>query len=594
MVGTIAVEGLQSPDELFAYVVPRIPAKGDSVRPITGYGPSIGPTFYTVGQLDYAKPEWTFLILIGLLLVLPAAVLLTVSARTGSYTRDRRTALVAVLGATPRDRAVIVLGEALRPVMTGTLLASAVVAVASAVDIRLPWTGHVLVASDLRGWWWAFLPAILAAALVVLAVVVLTDVIGRKGAVGNRIRGSRRSPVRWAVACPILLLIAVRGPELFTPGTVAFVMTNWVGAAGTLATLPAAVAVATSAAGGRLAKLGRRYGRPGLLIAGRRAATHPGPLARMTAGVVVAIGLLLQAVAWQGQLGGNAMAAQATVNRIGASALVIQPRAGTAGQLTTFFRSLPGDVAVISLTVNPEAGRLTVRGECPALQTLKLLCPPEPSNLRKSPTDPRMRELVNWNSGSRGTVRVEQTDPITSLNDGKGFSQAVLVSHSATDLSEAQIKQRAYQAFPMGADVSTIGGEWLTSSKVNQLQGHWLTLLGLAGIAMLAAASCLAGLAEFFRNGRALAPVATLTGNPRIYWSTAAHSILVPLTLAGLVGALVGAWLAFPKTQSGASYISDGLLVACAAAAVLIGVAGWVWGALVSVRQASAWRPRGE
>ncbi|MEU3429394.1 ABC transporter permease [Streptomyces gardneri] len=595
MVGTIGAEGLQSPDELFAYVVPLSPAKGETVRPITGYGPSTGPTFYKVGQLDDAKPEWMFLVLTGLLLVLPAAVLLTVAARTGSHARDRRTALVAVLGATPHDRAVIVLGEALRPITAGTLLALAAVGAASAVDIRLPWVGHVLVASDLRGWWWAFLPAILAAALVVLAVVVLMDVTGRRRTAGNRIRGSRRSPAKWAVACPVLLLMAVRGPDLFSPGTTGHVMTNWVGAAGTLATLPAAIAVVTGALGKQLAGLGRRFGRPGLLIAGRRAATHPGPLARMTAGVVVAIGLLLQAAAWQGHIGAGAIAAQATVDRIGSSALVISPRAATTSQVTAFFRSLPGDTAVLSLTANPEVNRLTIRGQCPALQILKLACSPKPSTLEGPPADPRLRELFGWNSGSQGgVVRVEQTDPVTSLNDGRGFTQTVLVSRSSEDLSVPQIKRQAYRTFPMGAGVDTIGGEWLTGSKVNQLQGNWLTLFGLAGIALLAAASGFAGLAEFLRNGRALAPVTTLAGNRRVYWSTAAHSILVPLALAGLVGSVVGAWLAYPTTESGASYISDDLLVACIGASVLIGAAGWAWGALVSIRQASTWRPRGE
>ncbi|WP_423834551.1 ABC transporter permease [Streptomyces manipurensis] len=595
-VGTIGAEGLQSPDELYAYVVPHVPAQGENVRPITGYGPSVGPTFYTTGQQDYAKPEWTFLVVIGMLLVLPAAVLLTVAARTGSHSRDRRTALVEVLGATPRSRALIVVGEALRPVVAGTLLALCAVAAASAVDVRLPWTGHVLVAADLLGRWWAFLPAVLAAGATVLAVVVLTDRVGRKRTTGNRIRGSRRSPRVWAMACPILLLIAVRGPDLFTPGTTAYVMTNWVGAAGTLVTLPAAIAVVTGALGARLAKLGRRHGRPGLVIAGRRAAAHPGPLARMTAGVVVAIGLLLQAVAWQGQLGESTVLAQATVKRIGSTALVVQPRAATADQVAAFSRQLPGDVAVLSLTIDPEAGRLTVKGQCAALQTLRLTCSPEPALLTGPPADPRMRELLGWNGGSQAEVSVQQAEPVTaaSEDDGSGFTQTVLASHSATDLSVPQIKRQAYASFPMGAEVSTIGGEWLTSSKVNQLQGRWITLFGLVGIAMLAAASGLAGLAEFLRNGRALAPVTTLTGNPRVYWSTAALGILLPLVLAGLVGAVVGAWLAFPRTHSGASYIGNGLLGACVAAAAVIGVVGWVWGALVSVRQARAWRPRGE
>ncbi|MFZ3467508.1 ABC transporter permease, partial [Streptomyces sp. 4.24] len=191
-------------------------------------------------------------------------------------------------------------------------------------------------------------------------------------------------------------------------------------------------------------------------------------------------------------------------------------------------------------------------------------------------------------------VSVEQGEPVTSLSDGTGFTQTVLVSRTAADLSVPQIKRQAYQIFPMGAEVSTIGGEWLTSSKVNQLQGRWITLFGLVGITMLALSSGLAGLAEFLRNGRALAPVTTLAGNPRVYWSTAALSILMPLALAGIGGCVVGTWLAFPKTQGGASYITDDILISCATAVALIGVAAWVWGALVSVRQAAAWRPRGE
>ncbi|MFI5805367.1 ABC transporter permease [Streptomyces sp. NPDC051561] len=595
-VGTIAAEGLQSPDELFAYVVPRVPATGANVRPVTGYGPAAGPAFYSVGQLDYAKPELLFLAMIGLVLLLPAAVLLTVAARTGAHTRDRRTALVAVLGATPRARAVLVLGDALRPVIAGTLLALVAVATVCVVDIRLPRTGHVLVAADPRGWWWALLLTVLAAAVAVLAVVVLMDATGGRRTAHTRVGGARRSPVKWAVACPLLLLLAVRGPDLFTPGTAAYVLTNWIGVAGTLATLPAAVAVLVSAGGSRLAQLGRRHGRPGQVIAGRRAATHPGPLARMTAGVVVAIGLLLQVVAWQGQLGRSAVAAQATVDRIGSSALVVEPRAATAGQLTAFVRSLPTEVAMVSLAFEPGRDRLTVRGRCPALLALKLECASAPSRLTSSPADPRLRELVGWVTGGRGEVSVVQTDPVTSLAEpeGKRFKQAVLVDRGAADLSVPQIKREAYRSFPMGAEVGTVGGTWLTNSKVNQHQGDWLTLFGLVGIAVLSAASGFAGLAEFLRHGRALAPMAVLTGNPRVYWSTAAHSILVPLALAGLVGTVVGSWLALPQTRAGASYLSHALLAGCAAAALLIGVGGWVWGARVSVRQALTWRPRGE
>ncbi|MFF6789193.1 ABC transporter permease [Streptomyces filamentosus] len=594
-VGTIGSEGLQSPDELFAYVVPFARAEGDGVKPVVGFGPDSGFVYFSVGQQDDAKPEWNFLLMGGFLLVLPAAVLLIVAARAGAHARDRRTALVAVLGASPRSRALIVLGEALFPVLAGALSAALVIATAAVVDIRLPWVRHVLVAADVRAWWWALLAAVLGALLVVLMVVVLTDVTGRRRGSGNRIGGTRRAPVKWAAACPVFILIAVRGPEFFPTGTAPFVFVNWVGAAGALATLPAALAVVIGALGRGLAGVGRRRGRPGLLVAGRRAAAHPGPMARMTAGVVVAIGLLLQAVAWQGQLGSNARAAQATVDRIGTSALVVQPPSATVQQWAAFSRALPTGTAALSLTFEPQAGRTTVTGECPALGSLGLPCASKPKISMSSSADPRLRELLGWSDGGRHTARVVLGAPVTGQGGVRGFTQTVLISpRTGADLSEQRIKQAAYASFPMGAKVSTIGGEWLTAARVNQLQGEWLTLFGLAGIAVLAMASGFAGLAEFLRQGRALAPLATLTGNARVYWSTALHGILLPLALAGLVGSVVGAWLVLPQTASGSSYISDGLLVACAAAAALIGVVGWVWGAVVSVRQAAVWRPRGE
>ncbi|MFI8105387.1 ABC transporter permease [Streptomyces sp. NPDC086023] len=594
-VGTISAQGLQSPDELLAYVRPlRIPS-GQDARPIVGYGPEEGPVYYFTGQTEYAKQQWHFQVMPLLLLLLPAFVLLAVAARSGAHQRDRRTALVEVLGGTTRHRALIVTGEALTPVAVGGAVALGAVALACSVDLRLFWTGHVVVAGDLAGRWWALVLAVLAALLVVLAVVVVTDRFGRsRRSSGNRPRAARRSPVRWAVACPVLLLVAVRGPDLFEPGTNAYVMTNWAGVAGTLATLPAAIAVLTATLGRALGRAGHRWGKPGLLIAGRRAATHPGPVARMTAGVVVALGLLLQVVAWQGQFGDAARAAQATVQRVGESALVLRPRGATTEQLAAFTRALPGDVEVIALSVSPEDESVTVRGHCPALQVVGLDCPASPTALDGAPHDLRLRELLGWYGGPDGTLVVERAEPANKQAAEGGLTQTVLVSRSGVDLSVRGTRQLAYQVFPLGADVDTIGGEWLTAASVNRLQGRWITLFGRCGISVLGAAAALSALAEFLRHGRALAPLTGLAGNHRVYWSTAAFTILVPLSLAGLAGCTIGVWLAFPKTAGGASYITDDLLAGCALAVAAIALVAWIWGSNSSARQAAAWRPRGE
>ncbi|GGZ99453.1 hypothetical protein GCM10010371_68610 [Streptomyces subrutilus] len=593
--GTISPEVLQSPDELLAYVRPATAPDRQHMKPIVGYGPHDGPVYYFLGQSDYAKPEWTFQIMPLLLLLLPAAVLLTVAARSGAHHRDRRTALVEVLGGTPRHRALIVTGEALPAVAAGAALALAAVVAACTTDLALPLTGHVVAAGDLARWWWALALAVIAAATAAMAVVVVTDRLsaGRRGG-GNRPKAARRSPVRWAVLCPVMILVAVRGPALFTPGTNAYVLTNWIGVAATLATLPAAIAVTTAALGRALSTIGRRWGSPGLLVAGRRAAAHPAPIARMTAGVVIAVGLLLQVVAWQGQLGDAARAARATVDRVGDSALVLRPRGATPEQLTAFTGNLPADVRVLALTVSPETDQVTVRGWCPALQALRLTCPESSAPLPGPPADRRVGELLGWYGERTGNVAIQQADPLQPDTARGRLTQTVLVSYAGTDLSVAEAKQLAYRTFPLGADVDTIGGEWLTAAEVNRLQGHWITLFGLLGIAVLAAAAAVSAMAEFLRNGRALAPLASLAGNQRVYWSSAAVSILAPLALAGTAGCTVGVWLAFPKTAGGASYITNGLLTGCATAVTAVGLLAWIWGATASARQGARWRPRGE
>jgi hypothetical protein len=46
-----------------------------------------------------------------------------------------------------------------------------------------------------------------------------------------------------------MLLVAVCRHSFFNPGTSGYVLSNWIGAAATIVTLPAALAVVTAAAG---------------------------------------------------------------------------------------------------------------------------------------------------------------------------------------------------------------------------------------------------------------------------------------------------------------------------------------------------------
>lgn len=597
LVGQIGTAGLQSPDELLAYVRPQAALPADKTWKIVGYGRPTRVTLARVGQLDYEKPEWTFQMMPGVLVLLPVAVLLIVAARSGSHSRDRRTALIAALGGTPRARALIVLGEVSLPVLAGSLISAAVVSAFWTTDVRLPVTGFVVSAGDVRAWWWELLLGVAASAAVVVAASLAATRTSRSAG-GNRPAGARRPPTRWAVLCPVFLLIAVRGPDFFTTGTSANVLVNWVGAAATLSTLPAAIAVLTAQFGRLMSSTGRRFGIPGLLVAGQRVAAHPGPVARMTAAVVVSLGLLIQVVAWQGLFGDAARAAQVTVDRVGSSALFVRAgRTATPQQMDAFVRRLPPTAQAVQL-LGSSGGQPTVilQGTCKGLTALRLPCSRRPATLNGMPADPRVREIIDWSASGSTAVVVRELSPSADAraSDQAEVPPTIVVSVDGHDLAVPGLKQLAYQVFPEGAAINPPGGEWLAAGQLKRSQGLWITFFGFIGILVLAGASVISGTAEFLRNGRALAPVSVLSGNRRIYWSTAAWSLLVPFVLAGSAGCLVGTWLAYPKTADGSSFISGSFLAACAVGVSVMGLLACAWGANVAARQAATWRPRGD
>ncbi|QIP85479.1 hypothetical protein GLX30_17185 [Streptomyces sp. Tu 2975] len=116
----------------------------------------------------------------------------------------------------------------------------------------------------------------------------------------------------------------------------------------------------------------------------------------------------------------------------------------------------------------------------------------------------------------------------------------------------------------------------------------------MTGIAVLAVTAGLSAMAEFLRHGRALAPLSVLTGGLRVFRTSAAWSVLTPLALAGLVGSVVAAGLATPVNADGESYITRELLWSAAGIVLIVSILMWLWAATVAVRQARAWRPRGD
>ncbi|MFC9229976.1 hypothetical protein ACFTZI_13590 [Streptomyces decoyicus] len=600
LAGTIGQEGLEDPGEWLAYVRPAQDMKHQApIEPVIGFGPRAGEPAEGLqpgSARDDDKPEWMFQALIGGLLLVPSVVLMFVALHTGAHGRDRRGALVEALGGRRRHRALIALGEAMRPVTLGALASIPLLTAAMLVDVKVPYVGYLISSADLRrhGWWVLLPPAVTVA--VALGLAAISGQIS-SCARGTRPRSASASRRRRGLAalCPLAILLAARGPELAGENTQYRIWISWIGVAAVVLTLPSAVAAIVTKLAQFLERVGRQRGWAGALIAGRRASYYPGATARLVTGVIVALIVFAQAIAWQGIFGTyNAQLQKllATTNR---SVAEIGPKGAVSVQdAATYLQLLPeGNVPVV--LTRPEkssTGPITISGACPALTSLGLPCPRTQARIDRI-LDRRVQQLIRWDTEGGTYLKVVRADH-TELAKRAALSKnstlsVVRANGSAPDVPA--LKEAAYRAFPRGAQVRFPGEEWLTNTIPDRDQGRWVRLFGVAGVGVLALAIGLSGTAEFLRQGRALAPLTVLTGGYRVFRSSAAWAVAAPLMVAGLAGGVIAAWVARPVSRPGVTYFVPMDLMAAAVAVVFVAsIVMWLWAAGIAGKIARNWQ----
>jgi hypothetical protein len=263
----------------------------------------------------------------------------------------------------------------------------------------------------------------------------------------------------------------------------------------------------------------------------------------------------------------------------------------TAAQVGAFLDRLPTGTRV--LLVRRGHGVLTVQGSCSDLHALSLDCPAASTPLDQAPADPRVRELIRWNSRN-GRVQIERGgDAADAVTRKTGEETELVLVSSGGDLPVPALKRLSYDVFPLGAAVAEPGATWLAGSAPQRDHARWSVLFGGLGFAVLTLAVGLVGVAEFLRQERAVAPSPARTGGQRTIRSSAAWSVLLPLGLAGVVGAAVGALIAGPVVHAGGPS-SGSLLIGGTAVAVGWGLVMWAWAASLAVRQADERRPGGD
>ncbi|WP_146164206.1 ABC transporter permease [Pseudosporangium ferrugineum] len=590
--GTIGPEGLEAPGEKLAYFrPPKELISTGKMYEIEGFG-SLGHA--PVGDGLMVRPLGTFRLLVGFLMVLPALVLLAVAARTGSQSRDRRVALVTVLGGTRFDRILVSAGESALAVSTGVAVSSILLPILATTDVRLPYVDYVISASDVRGSIWLLVAMWIAAGAASILTIVVLDLLGLARRGGTRPTGKRRAPTALAALCPVMLLVAVRGPDLFTPDNPARLLVNYAGVAGTLITLPAVVGMAAKVVGNGTARIARALRTSGLLVAGRWMSAQPNVIARVTSGIVAAVVILIQVQVWYGFLGASARAAEAVHRVVGDSIQVSKLGAdASSGQIAAYHRSIE-NVALPLVIVSEEVARSTrIVGSCATLNHVGLPCSGNAVPLNTDHADERLRVILDLAAPARSAVTSMAGSTANVALNADSHAIELLVSPSGHPIDRAAIVRAAYRTLPGGADVSPIGGDWLIGASVNADQGRWIVLLGAFAVAVLTLACGVSGLAEYLRWSRVLAPVSVLAGNRAVFISSAAWSVFMPILLAAACAFPIGMWLALPVAQKGSGF-SVTLIQAGFGCIVSLGFVLYAWAISASRHVSRNWLPSGD
>jgi hypothetical protein len=297
-------------------------------------------------------------------------------------------------------------------------------------------------------------------------------------------------------------------------------------------------------------------------------------VAWLTAVVTIGVCLWSQFPIWQ------VMADFETQRKRSQSSVVdVAPRGRvTESQMDGFLSGLPSGTRAVVLYPDPRV--LRFQGRCEDLRSLALPCPDQPTGLAEIPT--RVRDLVARHGRSTGPrVRVaSDSEPHRTLARDP-HARLILVAQDGHPLSIPALKRLAFRALPLGAAVEHPEVGPPVAPGVGE--GRWPIGLVVMTIVVIATAAGLVGAERFLRRARLLARL-TVFGNPvSVLRSSATWWVLMPVTLAGLVGTAMAALLAVP--MAAVSVLSVGLILACIGLTFGLGFVITEWVALVAIRE---------
>ncbi|MFG2969957.1 hypothetical protein ACGFZS_42480 [Streptomyces sp. NPDC048288] len=596
--GTIGQDGLADAAELVAYVNPaqtgffrQVFEPNSYVR---GFGnPNQQMFFVSSHQFDRGIAELDLLIL--LMAALPCAALILVAVRSRADTRDRRLALLDALGAPTRVRALVLAGESWKAIATGVVAACAVVSALSLTSPTLPFTGYQVWSHDLR----AALPSLPVLGLEVFVCLVLLTVLAairRPRRTGTRPTRQRNRTPRWPHALFLLgLAVAAWGSEhRQVEGRFGFVA----GSVVALIALPYSASHLARVLGRRLAERGGAKGDPVRIVAGRWLAARPATLARLSAALVVGLGLVTIGQVLTTQFTGPAAEARDRYQASGAA--LVQVRSRDIPATAAGFTTAVGPEKILRYSPEPgtsaEEPKLRLTGACESLRALGQMtsCPSTPKSAKDVFTQLTPMGANVLQDGDLVSAPIASVCACQAPSRGDKALYGFLVLNSAGDAGLSRIKQAAYQHL-IGPMTALPGQSWYLGSAAQAAQTRWLLDIALIGLAALAAAGALGAAGIFLEQARALGPLSAFRTDRRFYTGIATWNLAIPLGVVGAVGAVVAALLGGLLINLGkGGWMSLPLLLVGLVAVTLAGAVVALACGAVAARHAVAWRAQGD
>lgn len=594
LVGTIEPAGLATSGEWYAYVG-ATPGALRKQTPyavaLTGFGVAARPgesVLQRAFEAD-AQSEGTFDWLLAFTLLLPALIWIVTAARSGSVARDRRLALIHALGAAPRHRRWIVIGEALPWVGCGALAGLVAMTALASDGIDLPRVHFDVAAADSS----AALPLVFACALGSFAVVLVACV-----ALHPRRRLDAVRPVQRSPRLPLWRLLLVVAAYVYaltrttrhadSASRTAAVLSVYVA----LALSPLIVGYLVAWLGRAGLRLARHRGWAAALVGAAWLREQPRTAMRLGAALVVSVALTGQIQASMSAMTHVEKTQIAEVRARAVDVVTVTAANFSADPVGRFSSLLPG--ARILAVDTATAGRTIASGSPATLRFLGAAsCPRTPvaaSALIPRPAAAALPLLADLESPGDSLLL---SCPGTTAVPTQDTRLVVLAGPGAT---RDQIEQAAFAAF-IGPQVA--GSDLTASGNGSQfgVLGDWVLLFGLLGLPLLLAAGTLAWLGIMLEQTGAIGFLGAFTGTGGFYRRVAGWNLAVPLLAATGVAAACDLVLGrVEATMRGGNPALFSLTVwaCCVGLCLALALLATAVGGEVLRRGAAAWRPGGE